>query len=69
MQRLNYVIRWTDKDGKPNEKTYDKEADVVIARQWLANMGATSVDIAVAVEPDEEPKSEPEEEPDYWYNR
>lgn len=49
MQRLKFVVRWTDADGKNHRKEYDAEKDARKAKDWLIDNGATSVDVAVSM--------------------
>lgn len=49
MQRLKFVVRWTDADGKNHRKEYDVEKEARRAKDWLNDNGATSVDIAISM--------------------
>lgn len=77
MQRLKFVVRWTDADGKSHRKEYDVEKDARKAKDWLIDNGATSVDIAIsmgnreiATKPDEGNKPEPAAaQQEFWYNK
>ncbi len=47
MQHLKFIVRWEDRDGKPQRKEYDSEPAARKAKQWLLDNGAASADIAV----------------------
>lgn len=49
MQPLQYVVRWTDQDGKNHHKEYTDEPSARKARAWLEDKGATGIDIAVSI--------------------
>lgn len=77
MQRLKFVVRWTDADGKNHRKEYDTEKEARKARDWLNDNGATSVDVAISMG-DREYASKPDEEKaaapvvpqqEFWYDK
>lgn len=43
----NYIIRWTDKNGKQWSKTYTDYLTAIKAKKWLIDQGADNIDIAV----------------------
>ncbi len=49
MQHLKFIVRWEDRDGKPQRKEYDSEPAARKAKQWLLDNGAASADIAVSI--------------------
>ncbi len=49
MQKLKYVVRWSDRDGSDKSKEYDDEKSARKAKEWLLNNGSSSVDIAVSL--------------------
>lgn len=45
----NYIIRWIDKQGNKNRKTYTDYATALKAKKWLIDGGIDNVDIAVEI--------------------
>lgn len=45
----NYIVRWTDKKGTKNRKTYTDYATALKAKNWLLEQGIDNIDIAVEV--------------------
>lgn len=59
MQRLKYVVRWTDADDKHHRKEYSEEKEARRARDWLTDNGARQVDVAVSIGDREMKTAEP----------
>lgn len=49
MKNVQFVVRWTDAEGKNHSKSYDDEPAARKAKQWLLDNGAVSVDVAVSM--------------------
>lgn len=44
---MQFIVRYTDKDGKKGQKIYDDYSTVIKAKKWLIQNGYIEVDIAV----------------------
>lgn len=45
----NYIVRWKDKKGTANRKTYTDYKLAIKAKNWLIEQGIDNIDIAVEV--------------------
>ena len=46
----NYIVRWTDKQGKSQRKSYKDYGTAQKARKYLTDNGVGDADIAVELE-------------------
>lgn len=77
MQRLKFVVRWSDTDGKSHRKSYDAEKEARKARDWLLANGAPNADVAISMGDREYATKPPEAkaaapvvpQQDFWYDK
>lgn len=77
--RIQFIVKWQDADGKHRSRAYDTDPEAKRAEKWLKDNGAANIDIAVRLNNTEHTVTAKEDSPlqvatqqpltDAWYNK